>query len=592
MAVSNWSTSAGSNTTVAGISIAPGMARSDVDNAFRGMMAELAAYFASETINAVAEGAVGDDSTTNTTALQAALDSLTTGGTLFIPKGTYRTGPLTVSNSNVTIVMEQGAVLKWTTLGVGVKAITVTGEGFTMVGGELLGPSSAAYVANENAIHMIGTSTSNRKTGLTLSNVEIANFGAHGIYAQFVDSVKVADCNIHDCGYAGALFLSCNHGKFSGNTVKTITPGSSGNMYGVSVTHDSVGYNVDPNAGTKQATQPFSWDWLISGNFMESINWEAIDTHGSYEVRVVDNAVYACQRGIAVTASSGDALNYAGYSNIVTGNIIDGRKSDGTTSGYENAGYGINVNGASTTTQNRILVMGNILLYKGIGSNSNTGAIQATRATNVVISDNIIDQWQGAAILVTLAGGSVNDNQIGQRSSAGDTIGRCISDQGPTSYRLSLKGNHHDPLSGTAALVGFAQAAGATVRPLLSGNRLNAAATPYSLSATGYAIGDDVTPIIDDSGTGTALDVSAFEGFNGVVHLSAAGVRTVDSYTGARTGQRVLLLNTGAGNKTVSRVNSALNTSTNQTLTTDDMTELYFVTPTAARQIAPVSVNG
>lgn len=592
MSVSDWSTSAASNTSVGGINIAPGMARSDVDNAIRAMMAELRTYFNGQTENVIDYGAIGDDSTTNTTALQAALDSLTDGGTLFIPKGTYRTGPLTVSNDSVTILMEKGAVLKWTALGVGVKAITVTGEGFMISGGALLGPSSASYVANENGIHMVGTSTSNRKSGLTLSNVEISNFGAYGVYAQFVDDIHVENCHFHDIGYSGSTFLSCNHGKFTNNKIKTITPGTAGDMYGVSISHDSTGYSSDPNAGTKQATHPFSWDWLVSGNHVENINWDGIDCHGGYEVRIVNNAVYATQRGIAITGSSGDAVAYAGYSNSVIGNTVDGRNADGTTSGYENVGYAINVNGATTTTLNRILVMGNTVIYKGLGSNAAAGVIQAVRATNVVIANNIIDQWQGSAILVTLGGGSVVGNQIGRRSSAGDTIGRCISDQGPSTYRLSVQANQHDPMTGTAALAGFSQAAGATVRPLLSGNRFNSATNPYSLSATGFCIGDDVTPILTDTASGTDLDISAFEGFNGIAQLSNASPRTIDSFTGGRVGQRLLLLNTGAGTQTVSRTNAALNGSANQALLTKYMTELYFTTATTVRQIAPLSANG
>lgn len=45
MSVTDWSTSASLNSAVAGINIAPGMARSDVDNAIRAIMAELKTYF-------------------------------------------------------------------------------------------------------------------------------------------------------------------------------------------------------------------------------------------------------------------------------------------------------------------------------------------------------------------------------------------------------------------------------------------------------------------------------------------------------------------------------------------------------------------
>jgi len=543
-------------------------------------------------VNVLDYGAVGDDATSNTTALQAALNALSSGGTLYVPEGIYRCGALTVPNNNTEIVMEPGAVLKFNTLGSGVKAITINADNFVMRGGALQGPAAAAYVFEEIAIEMIGASTSSRKTGLTLDNVEISQFGYAGVNAQFVDNISIINCNIHDCGYAGAQFLSCNYGVFETNTVKTITPGTSGNMYGLTLTHDSVNYNTDPNAGTKEATNPFCWDWYVAGNHVEDIDWEGIDTHGGYELIVTGNVVYATKNGIAVTGSSGDAANYAGWSNVVSDNIVDGRNSDGTTSGRENTGYGININGASTVTQSRVTCSGNIVIYKGLGSNANAGAIQAVSATDVVISNNIIDQWQGSAILVTLAGGVVDGNIFGARSSAGDTVGRCISEQGPTIKRLVLTDNVHSPGAGTAALVGFSQVGSATVRPVLCGNNFSAAVSAFSLSSTGFSLGTDVAPIITDTGAGTDLDVSAFNGGNGVVLLNSGAPRTINTFTGAVAGQRILFVNIGAGSQTITRTQAALNGSANQVLATKYALELTWLSGTEPRQVAPMSTNG
>ncbi len=48
MAVSDWSTSASSNASVGGVNIAENMARSDVNNAIRAMMADVASWYASD----------------------------------------------------------------------------------------------------------------------------------------------------------------------------------------------------------------------------------------------------------------------------------------------------------------------------------------------------------------------------------------------------------------------------------------------------------------------------------------------------------------------------------------------------------------
>ena len=543
-------------------------------------------------VNVLDYGAVGDDATSNTAALQAALNALTSGGTMYVPEGIYRSGALTVADDNVEIVMEPGAVLKFNTLGAGVKAITINADNFAVRGGAIQGPASAVFVLNENGLHMIGTSTSVRKTGLTVVGTEFSQFGGHGIYAQFVDNINIQSCNIHDCGYAGAMFLSCNHGIFSDNSVITIAPGVTSNMYGISLTHDSTGYSSDPNAGTKQATNPFCWDWYVAGNHIEDINWEGIDTHGGYELRVIGNVVYNTYGGIAVTGSSGDAINYAGWSNVVADNVVDARNSDGTASGRENTNYGICINGAATVTQQRVTCTGNVVLYKGIGSNVNSGAIQAALVQEAVIADNCIDQWQGSAVLLTNAGSVASDNFIGARSSPGDTVGNCFSDQGPTPNKLIITDNLHDPAAGVAAKVGFKQIVGATVRPVLTGNNFaSASVAAFDLSATGFCLGSDVAPTITDTGSGTDLDITTLNGANGVVLLNNASPRTINTFTGAAPGQRVLFVNIGAGTQTISRTQASLNGGANQALVTKYSLELTWVGATSPRQVAPLSSN-
>lgn len=65
-------------------------------------------------IDIEANGAVGDDLTDNTTAIQAALDEarLAGGGTVFVPVGIFRTGPLTIGQRVRLVGAGYGSVLK------------------------------------------------------------------------------------------------------------------------------------------------------------------------------------------------------------------------------------------------------------------------------------------------------------------------------------------------------------------------------------------------------------------------------------------------------------------------------------------------
>ncbi|GAB2527264.1 glycosyl hydrolase family 28 protein [Rufibacter soli] len=64
-----------------------------------------------KTFNILDFGAKADSQTVNTKAIQAAINACTPGGTVYIPKGTFRSGALFLK-SNMTLHIEKGGVLK------------------------------------------------------------------------------------------------------------------------------------------------------------------------------------------------------------------------------------------------------------------------------------------------------------------------------------------------------------------------------------------------------------------------------------------------------------------------------------------------
>lgn len=490
------------------------------------------------------------------------------GTTIIFPPGDYDfDDSLTIPGDDITL-HAIGANLNWNTLGANKGGIVQGGRNLSIIGGKLTGPSSAVYVANEHGIKVLGTSSASRKSGLKLYGVEILNFGSCGVSGKWTNNISISgDCYIHDCSYGGAMFESCDSGTIIGNRIDNITPGTASNMYGVSLTHDTVGYNLDANVGTKQAANPFCRGWVVAMNEISRVNWEGIDAHGAYEVTIFGNHIYATKHGIAVTESSGDADNYAGYSNKVIGNTIDSRNKDGTTSGRENQSYGINVNGGATVKALRVIVQGNIVHYKGIKLNPNVGSIQATLCERLVCTGNIIDYWSGIGVLVTSAGGNVSDNFFGRLSQSGDTGSACIYDGGPTTRKLTVSDNTLDIEAGNAPDYGFRQVSTATVRPKLEGNNFSGAATPYSLSAGGFCLGTDVTPRLAVAGSAGAIDIATLYGEDGVIDLTDNGTYTVTNFSNGIEGQTITVMKSGTGTVTVDRTNAALDGGSNKTLT-------------------------
>jgi hypothetical protein len=197
---------------------------------------------------------VADSKTDNTTAFQELLNK--SAGKLPVRIGGrgslfYKLTGRVTAPAHTHIILEDGAELRWTSttdsgsafLGSATRpGIEMMGDDFVIEGkGILRGPSVDAYVPNECAVFARGASSAARKRGLAIRGaIEIVDWGSHGVLAQFVDDISMADplTHIHGIGYAGAMFISCNRGRVRHVQVGDIAPGTAGNAYGISLSHD------------------------------------------------------------------------------------------------------------------------------------------------------------------------------------------------------------------------------------------------------------------------------------------------------------------------------------------------------------------
>jgi hypothetical protein len=486
-------------------------------------------------------GVAGDGATDITALLQTALDASAGAFPVRVPKaaGYYRvTGRLTAPAST-HIILEQGAELHWTaTTATGTNflggatrpGIEVEGDNFKIEGrGILSGPSVDAYVANEIGIYMAGADTDDRKSGLFIGwGVEIKNFGAYGVLPFFTDNVDIIGAHIHHCGYVGILPTSSNHGRIQNCRIHDMTPGTGGEMHGISLGSDSTDYDQDPNAATngRLAANPFPIDWDISCNLVYNmISWTGIDAHGAYETHVHHNKVYNCRRGIQVASQSGDATPYAGESNSITYNSITARKIDGTatevTGGYID---GITVNGGATVNHRGVHVIGNDIEGCGAADN-NAASITASVTRDVVIAHNTIRNWAGVGIYTVNGEGVIHGNIFGALSTA--TTSRCIRvDTTTDGGGWTVTGNRHRPKSGTLAteglrfepanplcVVGDNDFEAATTAPYVGQVGTNVVRRRlYGASALQHTVKAYSASITIDSSTGDQFDITAADG--------------------------------------------------------------------------------
>lgn len=496
----------------------------------------------------------GATAAANVIAFQAAL---TKGGRVYVPAGTYLlNAELTVSVANTEVILDDGAILSWSTLGANKAGFKITVDYFSITGGKLQGPIAVADVSNEAAIWMVGTSRTARKTGLTVRGVEITGFGQYGIYTNFASSILIENCVVHDTRMHGICHLSSNDIRETGNWIYDIALGDNLNAYGFIHSHDATDYDLDAAAATngRVTVNPFCIGVYCVGNTVENIGWEGIDCHGAYDTTIAFNRVYNTKLGISAPSSSNDGANYAGEQNVIHGNLVTAYKRDGTAGSYANLGYGINLNGGSVVNNRRVVCSDNILVGKGEISVSGGGAIRAIYCMHVSISGNEIHDWGGQCIYTLDTFGIINGNIFGGMTSSGDTEGQCIRIDGTTD-KLTISDNKHWYADKSRAAEGLRVNAGNTSRQVLCGNDFGEATVPYSLNSA-QVLGTDVLPSLTNSDGTAEIDVAVLQGWDAVVYLSSNSTYNVDDIINSRHGQQLTFINTGSGTVTFVRTGS------------------------------------
>lgn len=248
-------------------------------------------------------GAVGNGVTDDRPAFVAALTALSSGGVLFVPKGTYfiGAGRITVP-SNVSIKGEKSTVLLKTVTGDDGIFTIAAGSTHIQIDIDMHGPytettpdpSIASDYPNVNAAVTINGVWNNRCKQIEISG-HIFGWGNCGLFAENCDYLRFGKARVEKCGRDGVRLYGCFYANGDGFLVENITPGLSGsspnlNAYGVTFTRradrtnllaPASWENVDDAAWTKttglttslnQVTNPYSaQSWWDSGGALDKI---------------------------------------------------------------------------------------------------------------------------------------------------------------------------------------------------------------------------------------------------------------------------------------------------------------------------------
>jgi hypothetical protein len=187
-----------------------------------------------QTVSVKDFGAVGDGTTNDTTAFQAALNSITTTGTVYVPAGTYKlTSSLSLDISKVQLVGEY-ATLSWATAASNVVGIQVTSNsatGFTqspsgISGVSLIGPGGATTATAIN----FNDSGSDQVAYGSFDKIAVTNFYNGFTFNNNAYLLSFYDCNIRVDGACTSDYTSLTN---AGERMAFVNCTFSGALYGL-----------------------------------------------------------------------------------------------------------------------------------------------------------------------------------------------------------------------------------------------------------------------------------------------------------------------------------------------------------------------
>lgn len=392
--------------------------------------------------NARMWGARGNDSTNDTLALNAALSAIPAGSALRLPSGTYRTNSDLLVTKAVNIFGDGigKTTIYRTSAGASTYAIYVTASNVRISSLTLRGPSSAAYVINENGIYAKGTSGAHL-SNVTVDWVEVYNFGSDGISTEYVDGISLSRPHVHDCGYAGIAVNSCTDGLISQPRIKDITPGTVGNAYGVYLSQ-----RTDGDAPTSRVT-------VNAGVIRDIPVWEGMDTHGGKDITFSNNVITNCKMGIVATVAVEPTGSQQSERITITGNTI-------SAGGHADPGRGIVISGKDSSARAKnIAISGNAIDSMGGTGSQEQGAIYVQYVDGLSISGCVVKNARSIGLNIydavtdfTVNGLTIDGVQTGYASACGILVG-----VGPTACRGSINGATVDASAETAVYFSSAQ---------------------------------------------------------------------------------------------------------------------------------------
>jgi uncharacterized membrane protein len=322
-------------------------------------------------VNVLDYGAVGDGVTNDAAAIQAAINALANGGTVFFPTGTYKClSGLTIPNDKTVLSFAGGALLTYSTATQ--TLLTFSGDNCSLVGATINAPAIFDGTNAPITYAVVKIEGEN----FTTENCTLNNVPRVGLWFSESGNGIITGCRI-DGGTSDTFYTGSNTVHFG----IAIDPPSTGSQ-GVYVLTGNIIKRCVQGAGSgNTGTASYEQGVTVSGNVFE-LCWN----HGWYSSGLANgstisaNSFAGCQIPIAAT----------GQDHVITGNSLT----------VQTTGAGVitdnELTGISLRDPVRCVVTGNVIKGEGvdggvvIGFDDNSGVPGANKVTDNICSNNVI----------------------------------------------------------------------------------------------------------------------------------------------------------------------------------------------------------
>jgi len=512
----------------------------------------------SETVSVKDFGAVGDGTTNDTAAIQAAFDS--GASQIIYPAGTYLQNAVTIPNT-VHIISGSGIVKQRTTdtkIFTGSSIVGLVIDGLTIQGNYTYPQTSVS--SNNRGIELISCQY------VRIVNCNFKNIQEIAIQLTNCDYSTVANNSIYLCG-RGIYFRGCRRSSIVNNIVDSTILADTVFTIGISLeSTDGHAYGVNKEI-------------VVNNNIVRNyINAQGIMAHSGTDITFSNNVVTDPMVCISVNPfnSTDICTNITISSNNVSPSVV----VSPTFSYNGNDGIVCQAGGATTDITNVSIVGNTVINANRTWKNVATGGIRIGYTHDVSIVGNTIYNAAVNGIILTanedayVISGNVIQNLI---EAADGTLNGVYCPGAPVGSIYSNTFRTINSTVGTGYAIRFNNSCSSYV-----GDNFYSDVESVGKGFE-YTIGNGSNKTVTAAG-GVDLSNISF------VVFSLASPGNITTFSGVTPGKIYTFYFTN-GNTTITRTNAYLNGGVNQTGTQYDVMQVIGIGNTTVAQIAPMSVN-